>query len=186
MAARGSHAPPPQAARGTTCRCEKQPETGGSATTSSPFLSSPAPTCNNNRKPNKAVDFNFFLVFSDMFFLLLLHICFGFCFFLSDLASPSLFQAAGCVDVFRSTTAQLLVSDRRLQLALLLQPEPLELLRRWARLLGALRRRSGQMADLMTGAAGAAVRGRWVSSSPLLRVRTALPEADLVAEDEVC
>ena len=35
---------------------------------------------------------------------------FFFCFFLSDLASPSLFQAAGCVVVFRSMAAQLLVS----------------------------------------------------------------------------
>ena len=33
-----------------------------------------------------------------------------FCFFLSDLASPSLFQAAGCVAVFRSMATQLLVS----------------------------------------------------------------------------
>ena len=41
--------------------------------------------------------------------------------------------------MFRSMVAQLLVSDRRLQLALLLQPEPLELLRRWAGLLAARR-----------------------------------------------
>ena len=72
--ARGSHAPPPLAARGPTRRHEKQPETGGSATTSSPpFPSLPAVRTASPAKLNKTqhpVDFNFSLLFrSDYPFL---------------------------------------------------------------------------------------------------------------------
>ena len=55
----------------------------------------PAVTCKTKKGTTTAVDFNFFLVFLDLFFPLLLQICSRSSFFL-----PSLFQAGrfGCVD----------------------------------------------------------------------------------------
>ena len=78
VAVRGSHAPPPLAARGSTRRRENNPETGGSASTSSllPFLTGGenGVTCKAKQKPHP-VDFTFSLLFP--------RICFFFFFFRS-------------------------------------------------------------------------------------------------------
>jgi hypothetical protein len=63
VAARGSHAPPPLAARGPTRRREIKPETGGQKWLSPLFSSSPAVTttaiCRTEKHTQTAVDFNF-------------------------------------------------------------------------------------------------------------------------------
>jgi hypothetical protein len=98
------------AARGF--RLEKRWKMDGPGSTSSPLPFPADGDLQSTPKTQQTFDFNFFsFLFTDLFFSSPFWVCF--CLYRSAFlwVSPSsLFQAAGWVDVFRSTAVQLLVS----------------------------------------------------------------------------
>jgi hypothetical protein len=106
------HAPPPLAARGFTRQRDKRWKMGGSGSASSPLHFPAGGDLQSTQKTQQAVDFNFFLSCSRIYFFSSpFWVCF--CLYRSAFlwVSPSsLFQAAGWLDVFQSTAVQLLVS----------------------------------------------------------------------------
>jgi len=113
VAARLLHASPVVAACGFTRDREKRVKMGGSGSASSPLLFHAGGDLQSTPKTQQAVDFNFFLSCSWIYFFSAPFWVY-FCLYRSAFlwVSPSsLFQVARWVDVFRLMAVQLLVSS---------------------------------------------------------------------------